>query len=135
MKTAYVRLLVAFGAVAFVALCSPVNVSSAEPATNSTASPGQIRSSEEAAKVWEWVKESHDPSQLQKFIKTFPNSPYAQEAQRRLDKLAQPSTTRSIQTTSRSGPSNIVVAARSDRRDSQCWWFLCWFPVVHGVGY
>jgi hypothetical protein len=73
--------------------------------------------------LWDWLKDSGDRSQLERFIRLYPNSPRAADARARLEILTKPSS------------ASVVVASRSARECSSfwCWWGFS--SILHGVGY
>jgi hypothetical protein len=109
----------------------------------STGAPNRtiVASSDEAGVLWNWLKDSGDRSQLERFIKRYPDSPYANEAKERLESLrrdvapAKPTGARAASTSV--SPPTFVVASHPNRPPWECFWFWCsnQYPVVLGVGF
>jgi hypothetical protein len=100
-----------------------------------------VANSDDAAVLWDWLKDSSDQSQLERFIKRYPNSPYVVNARIRLEMLKHPgSASVSIVRAPKPAPSttSVVRTAGSSRYSQlQCWGFWCgWqFPIVLGIGF
>lgn len=100
-----------------------------------------VASDDEAAILWNWLKDSRDQSQLERFIKCHADSPYAKEARDRLELLrrdstaVRPATARAAP--AYTSPPSIAVASRPHRPVWECigFWCLSSFPVVLGIGF
>jgi hypothetical protein len=126
-------------AFAFALGCSS-SVGASEQATPApVASPTVIANSDDAAVVWDWIKNSSDQSQLERFIKRYQGSAYAVNARIRLEMLKHPkSAPASVVRSPKPAASTAVVRTDSSRYSQlECRGFWCgWqFPVLLGVGF
>jgi hypothetical protein len=127
-------------------------ISSADATEQATpvASPTIVASSDDAGVVWDGMKKSSDQSQLERFIKRYPDSPYAVSARIRLEmlrhprppvsasvvRIAKPASGVSLVTGSPdSATADLLLASHNSQLD--CWGFWCGrqFPIVHGIGF
>jgi hypothetical protein len=104
------------------------------------ASPTVVANSDDAAVVWDWMKNSSDQSQLERFIKRYPDSPYAVNARIRLEMLKHlKSAPASIVRAPKPVATTSVIRTAGSSRYSQleCRGFLCgWrFPILLGIGF
>jgi hypothetical protein len=112
------RLHLTVSVAVLVALVWGVPAMSESAATRTAAGPATAASWDKL--LWDWLKDTRDRSQLERFIRLYPDSPYVGDAQARLDGLSRPS---------------AVLPSLSTR---ECSGFWCWWPhssFIHGVGY
>jgi hypothetical protein len=132
---------------ASVSLACAVEQTTTAPATPVTV----VAHADEAAAVWSWLKDSNDQSQLERFIRRYPDSRDAVNARVRLEMLKQagsPAAT-SVVHVRKPAPANAPLlrssssaeAARTNillaSRQPECWGFWCGrhFPILLGIGY
>jgi hypothetical protein len=134
------RLAVSIVGVVTLAVISWIPPAESEP---SVAASGcaVVTSADEPAVVWSWLKDTRDPSQLERFIKCYSDSPYTNEARDRLELLRRDSTAVKPATAraapAYTSPPSIAVASRPHRPVWECvgFWCISSFPVVLGVGF
>jgi hypothetical protein len=142
------RFVISAAGAASLALAGILSAHAVEQTTANVASPAVVAQADDAAVVWNWLKDSKDPAQIERFIKRFPTSPYAMEARIRLERLRKTASPASVsvvrapkspafirspvsEESSRTSRTNILLASR------ECWGIWCGrlFPILLGVGF